>query len=251
MEKRIAEFFTSLGAVILPMVILLAALVIDGAVLLFKSFPADIPFGIKLAACVLLGFAIAWSLLLTSVNSGLLKRWNTEWFSIGFPEVFGLCTVAMSLFFFDVWNLPAETHWSKPLLMVFLSVLFGVVEYLYCFIFVAKLREKHSEESFEKLYEQAHYDLQVALARVENSRQYIKELQEGVESTDKELSEYKRVLTCAHCGTVSASISTHRRHVGRCEKNPRNREEFLAKSVVRVNMIEANKLHAVPVRGDE
>tara|TARA_R110001606_G_scaffold321004_2_gene467861 strand:- start:21 stop:677 length:657 start_codon:yes stop_codon:yes gene_type:complete len=215
METRIAKFLTSLGAVIVPMLIIQAALWIDGAFLLWQSFPA-IPEFIRIAAAVLLGFGLCFPLLLTSVNSELLKPLAT----IDFPKIFGLVTVVLSLLFFDVFRVDKDTTYYAT--RVFLSLLLGLVEYLYSFLFVAKWKEKRKEETFEEQYDDLivrHHEL------TSEAKDFVKQnnlLRVKLEAAQTTLNGLLSALRCPHCAHQSDTPGAHRYHVKTCAKNPKN-----------------------------
>lgn len=211
-----ADFLTSLKAILIPMLILLAGLVIDSAVLLHATFP-DIHPVARVLASILLGFALAFPLLLTSVNSKMLP--SVGW--LDFPRVFGFCTVLLSLFFFDVFSWK-DQHWSRYFLAGFLSVLFGIIEYLYSFLFIRKVQEVTSQRDTAAELASAQATVTETQKLLSEAKAALTERTAALTDALAELTEHRRNLTCPHCTQVLKSPGAHRNHVNRCTHNPKN-----------------------------
>jgi Zn finger protein HypA/HybF involved in hydrogenase expression len=195
------------------MVIVLVAFVIDAGVLFFRAFP-EMPFWLKLIASANLGFGLAFPLLLTSINNNLLPKWR----GFGFPELFAICTTFMIALFFDIIPGGLDTvRW-------FLSIMLGLIDYLYAFLFVNKYSQQvQTIDLGQKLFfKEAALDDAMKQLKEKTTKlnEYIDELNEA----EEELNEYRQSLTCPHCSTEvqTKSYSAYRNHVGRCEQNPKN-----------------------------
>ena len=204
---KFSKFLTSLIAVIIPMMILLAAFVIDAGVLFYRAFP-EMPYGFKIAASAFLGFALAFPLLLTAVNSELLPKW--KW--LDFPKIFAVFTAVMTAMFFDVFQTTGK-HWSWYVLVGFLSIGLGLIDWLYAYLFIRKYQLESDQVDYKAKYE-----------KVRDTPRQLSEAQALLISARTELKEYKKMLTCPHCGKLSKSHSAHRNHVTRCDQNPKNQQ---------------------------
>ncbi len=120
-ELIFSNFLNSLTAVLVPMMVLLFAFIIDASVLFYRALPNDMSVYLKYPASGALGFSIAFPLLLTAVNSELLPAWikGNKW--VGFPMLFALFTVIMTLLFFEIFSVKGKT-WDWYFLICFLSL---------------------------------------------------------------------------------------------------------------------------------
>lgn len=207
--RPISDFLTSISAVILPMLLLLVAFVIDAGVLFYRVLP-DMPLLLKLSASAFLGFALSFPLLIAAVNSRILPR--IGWF--GFPELFAIFSAFMTALFFDVFT-PQDAHWSWYVLVAFLSVFLGLIDYLYAYLFIEKYRRANATDKKLALLEklQPEHD-QLKAAFNEQSA--------ALKAAQTALKEYHRQLTCKHCGQlVPEGFGALRNHIQRkCPNKP-------------------------------
>ncbi|MEQ8628080.1 hypothetical protein [Ekhidna sp.] len=210
-KTNFPKFLKSLTAVIIPMMILLAAFVIDAGVLFYRAFPY-MPDGLRLAASAFLGFALAFPLLLTAINSKLLPTTTIKGKHVGFPELFAVFTAFMTAMFFDVFNAEGK-HWSWYVLVAFLSIGLGLVDWLYASLFVNKDYQENEQIDYKEKYE--------AIAHTPGE---LSECKKTLEETRKALIECKKRISCRHCGEPQKSYSALRTHEGRCGENPKNQD---------------------------
>jgi len=222
-EEAVAKFLTSLKAVLIPMLMLQGALIIDAGILVYRAFPA-MPEAFKLVASALLGFALAFPLLLSSVNSYILKEVKILWWSISFPMIFAGFTVFMSLLFFGAFDPQPTWTNSNYILVYFLSVFFGLIEYLYADLFVKKnkqrIRDIGLEEGFAEL-QKAHSDLKLNHHALKESHS---ELQKAHSDLNKSHAKLMELLTCQHCRDTFDKVHQKKRHEAKCMDNPKNQE---------------------------
>ena len=207
------------------MIVLLVAFIIDAGVLFYRAFP-EMPFYLKLPASIFMGFAVAFPLLVTSVNSKLLPKAKS---GFGFPELFGIFSAVMTLFFFDFFSFPAGKPLSWYALVIFLSVFVGLIDYLYAHLFVLKNNEERDYLHYKGLYD-SQLEINAGLsAKLSEASKSLKNTEHNLKESDKalnqitvELNEVKKELTCDYCGHLSKTYSAHRNHVNRCSANPKN-----------------------------
>lgn len=222
-EERIAKFLTSLKAVLIPMLMLQGALIIDAAILVHRSFP-EIPAPFKIVASALLGFALAFPLLLSSVNSYILKDLRVLWFTISFPMLFAGFTVFMSLLFFRAFDPQPTWNMSNYILVYFLSIFFGLIEYLYADLFVKKnqqrIKDLHLKEGFAEL-QVKHSELKINFHELKEDQVQLKK---AYTQLNQDYAKLKEQVVCKHCGHESDTLSKAKYHQTNCPENPKNLE---------------------------
>ncbi len=229
----IAKFLNSLEAILIPMLILLIAFIVDAGVLFYRVLPEYMNENLKLFASVMLGIAVAFPLLLTSVNSNLLKHK----YKVGFPEIFGFCSFFMTLLFFDVFS--AETKpFNWYLTTIFMCLLLGLIDYLYADLFVKKYNQisnlEQQQQDYEKLKDENKRllkDLDKSDLVLKQSKEELSITKESLQSTMDSLEEANEKLTCPHCGKLQKSVSAYRNHIGNCKDNPKNKLNGKTKSL--------------------
>lgn len=227
----IAKFLNSLEAILIPMLILLVAFIVDAGVLFYRVLPEYMNENLKLFASVMLGIAVAFPLLLTSVNSNLLKHK----YKVGFPEIFGFCSFFMTLLFFDVFS--AETKpFNWYLTTIFMCLLLGLIDYLYADLFVKKYNQINNLEQqqldYEKLKDENKSllnDLDKSGLVLQKSKEELSKTKESLERIMESLEEANKKLTCPYCGQLQKSVSSYRNHLGGCKDNPKNKLNGKAK----------------------
>lgn len=221
----IAKFLNSLEAILIPMLILLIAFIVDAGVLFYRVLPEYMNENLKLFASIMLGVAVAFPLLLTSVNSDLLKHK----YKIGFPEIFGFCSFFMTLLFFDVFSADIKPfNWY--LTTVFMCLLLGLIDYLYADLFVKKYNQINNQErkkdDYHKLKEENQglvKELDMSSLVLQKSQEELSKTKKSLERTKSSLEEANDKLTCPYCSQLQKSVSTYRNHLGRCTGNPKNK----------------------------
>ncbi|MEL6558364.1 MAG: hypothetical protein AAFQ94_09280 [Bacteroidota bacterium] len=221
------RFLNSIKAVLIPMIVLLVAFIIDAGVLFYRAFP-EMPLYLKLPASIFMGFAVAFPLLVTSVNSKLLPKAKN---GFGFPELFGIFSAIMTLFFFDFFSFPEGKPVSWYTLVMFLSVFVGLIDYLYAHLFVLKNKEENDHQHYKGLYESQleinetlNGKFSEAKNQLKEATQSLNEYDDTLSELNQKLNEMKKELTCEHCGHLSKTYSAHRNHVNRCKSNPKNQQ---------------------------
>ncbi|WP_282079572.1 hypothetical protein [Aquimarina algiphila] len=229
----IAKFLNSLEAILIPMLILLIAFIVDAGVLFYRVLPKDMNEDLKLFASIMLGIAVAFPLLLTSVNSDLLKHK----YKIGFPEIFGFCSFFMTLLFFDVFSADVKSfNWY--LTSVFMCLLLGLIDYLYADLFVKKYNQINNLEQqlldFQKLKDQSESlsnELDKSDLVLQQSKEELSQTKESLQRTIESLEEANEKLTCPYCRQLQKSVSAYRNHLGGCKDNPKNKLNGKVKSL--------------------
>ncbi|TPN86079.1 hypothetical protein [Aquimarina algicola] len=233
----IAKFLNSLEAILIPMLILLIAFVVDAGVLFYRVLPIDMNKDLKLFAAIMLGIAVAFPLLLTSVNSKLLK----QKYNIGFPEIFGFCSFFMTLLFFDVFSEQIKSfNWY--LTTVFMCLLLGLIDYLYAHLFVKKYNQINESERQKTHYLELqqesvsiHQDLKKSNEVLEKYHKELNETKTGLKEAIERLQQANEKLTCPHCSELQKSVSAYRNHIGACKHNPKNSSSLNGK--IKINTI--------------
>ncbi|GAA4273737.1 hypothetical protein U6A24_02630 [Aquimarina gracilis] len=229
----IAKFLNSLEAILIPMLILLIAFIVDAGVLFYRVLPEYMNENLKLFASIMLGIAVAFPLLLTSVNSNLLKHK----YKVGFPEIFGFCSFFMTLLFFDVFSAEIKPlNWY--LTTVFMCLLLGLIDYLYADLFVKKYNQIYNlelqQQDYEKLKDENESilkDLDKSDLVLQQSKEELSKTKESLQRTISSLEEANEKLTCPHCGQLQKSVSAYRNHIGNCKENPKNKLNGKIKSI--------------------
>ena len=223
----IAKFLNSLEAILIPMLILLVAFVIDAGVLFHRILPEDMNKDLKLFAAIMLGIAVAFPLLLTSVNSELLRKK----YNMGFPEIFGFCSFFMTLLFFEVFSENIK-FFNWYLTTCFMCLLLGLIDYLYADLFVKKYNQiketKNQQQDYQWLLqknESISKDLLKYKSAINKSKEELVRTKEELTETKASLIEMNERLTCPHCNTLQKSVSTYRNHIGNCTYNPKNKAQ--------------------------
>ena len=221
----IAKFLNSLEAILIPMLILLVAFIVDAGVLFHRVLPNYMDENLKMVASIMLGIAVAFPLLLTSVNSNLLKHK----YKVGFPEIFGFCSFFMTLLFFDVFSTETKSfNWY--LTTVFMCLLLGLIDYLYADLFVKKYNQiKNVEQqqlNYKKLKDENESlikDLDQSNLVLEQTKKELYKTKESLHRTMNGLEEANEKLTCPYCSQLQKSVSSYRNHLGPCKHNPKNK----------------------------
>ncbi len=229
----IAKFLNSLEAILIPMLILLIAFIVDAGVLFYRVLPKYMNENLKLFASIMLGIAVAFPLLLTSVNSNLLK----QKYKVGFPEIFGFCSFFMTLLFFDVFSAKTKPfNWY--LTTVFMCLLLGLIDYLYADLFVKKYNQINNLEQQQLDYKNLQdknrsltEELDKSSVVLQKSKQELSKTKESLQRTISSLEEANEKLTCPHCGQLQKSVSAYRNHIGNCKDNPKNKLNGKTKSI--------------------
>lgn len=201
---KLPKFLNSLSFIMVPMLMLILGVWIEAGVLFNRAFLDTMEAAFRYPASALFGLAVALPILLTSIHSHILP----EFFQIrgkkfGFPELFGVFSSIMVIMLFDVFA-DKPRHYSWFVLVGFLAVFIGLIDYLYAHLY----KKKYEQEARET--REANPELREARAALRESL--------------KELKEYRQSLTCPHCGQIpeTKTYSAHRNHVNRCPKNPKN-----------------------------
>jgi len=219
---KLPNFLNSLSAIMVPMLILFAGFWIEASVLFFRAFEGSMTDVLRYPAASFMGFAVTSPLLLTAINSLLLPGFLVRGVKIGFPELFGVFTVMMVLLFFDAFGETVRpTSWY--LLIGFIAVFLGLIDYLYAFLLVRKYREEVEQVDFKTKYndlyaevvqmEQAH---QRTTDKLKEYHSALTEARRTLNETEMRLNEYRQALTCPHCQRESKTHSAHKNHVARC-----------------------------------
>jgi len=206
---------------------LIGAVWIDAGIVFNRAFTTSITeVNFRVAVSVLSGFSIAVAILLTSIHTEILPKLSIRKKDIGFPEMFGIFSVFLMLMVFDVFGddpkNPHKTNWY--LLVIFLSIFRGLIDYLYAHLYVGKQKADNQEESAVAELKRKEDEFTEAQMRLTEYQESIIDATLKLKEAHKRLEEYQAAFTCPHCGKVSKT-KTHsalKNHVNRCDKNPKN-----------------------------
>jgi cell division protein FtsB len=169
-------------------------LVIETATLLYHSYPAIMHPNLKVIAAAFGSITIESFLLMICVNIYLLKNRFGEH---GLPVVFGIFSTIMTLFFMDAFS-PQATA-VVVCMRVFVSVLFGLINYLLGEIFTKKYKE-HQQEKIHR---------DQLLTDNEQLLQNNEQLLQNKEHLEKRIQDLKYEKEVLHTENVQYKLQNH------------------------------------------
>lgn len=213
----------SLDAITTPMLMLICAVGIEASVLFNRALSESMDIWFRIPASMLFGFSVALPILLTSIHKQLLPGLPIRDKKIGFPELFGLFSAFMVLLLFDVFG-EKQRSTSWYVLVSFLAIFIGLIDYLYAHLYVAKYNEEFGKEDLSKQYDEKCRELNEANQSLHECRVKLGEAVNELMEARQELAEFYESLKCVHCGELPAtkSYSAKRNHENRCTQNPKN-----------------------------
>ncbi|HTF80096.1 MAG TPA: hypothetical protein VL947_00170 [Cytophagales bacterium] len=140
---QVAKYINSIQFVVICILCFQTMLVIDTATLLYTSFPDYMNTWAKAVAACVGSITIEAFLLMVSVNMYLMSGIYGKRF---IPIMFGVISMVMTLFFMDTFT------YSDPVVTlkrVFISFIFGAINYLLSEIFVKKWQEHLNDNDLQ------------------------------------------------------------------------------------------------------
>ncbi len=125
--EKVANYITSVKAVMVAMFLIIVALVFDSHTLFIRTLPTDMDNWAKQVTSWLMAIGFEFTVLLTTANANYVhKRVNV---------LLAICTFLMTLFFFDVFT---QIELMVICRIVFVSALVAYINYIYAELFVKK-----------------------------------------------------------------------------------------------------------------
>jgi uncharacterized membrane protein len=218
----VGEYFNSLEAIIILMLLILIAGAFISHVLFYRAFPNDMLEHQKIIASWL--FAAVWefTVLLTAANKDLLPKNATL--------IFAVCSGIILLFFvnaFDPHLHQSASSWSQS---CFAAILFGVLNYMYSELFVKKWQQIKSKDLDSKVIE---------LESVVNEFSIkLNQAEAALNETEAKLIHFEQLeqerikeLTCPHCHNFQETYGRLVAHKGHCPENPKNKKECVPSEI--------------------
>lgn len=217
----IGRAFTSIGAVIFVMTMVIASMIFFSHTLFLEVFPESMTLWEKKAATW--AMALGWELtvLITTVNARHLSK--------RLPWLMAIASGVIVLFFIHAFDLSLERlqlaqRW-------FVGILAATINYIYADLFYSKWKERtdtierparlqHAESKVVELQsalDETRAALQQSGATVQQQRADLKELAAFRTKTERE-------LTCPYCKVPQNTYGTLRAHQGHCDKNPKKQK---------------------------
>ncbi len=215
-----------------PMLMLIMAVWIESGILFYRALKDSMEDPFRWAASILFGFSVAMPILLTSIHTEILPGVKIAGKKIGFPELFGLFSTILVLMLFDVFA-TRERHVSWYVLVGFLSVFIGLIDYLYAHLYVGKQKADSDEINTQRELEHKTTMLEDAQLQLEEYHEKLLEAtkrhkasQLRLNEAHEKLNEIEEKFTCPYCKEVLEIKPGNalKNHKHRCDKNPSNQQ---------------------------
>lgn len=178
---RIAKYFNSIDYVVVCVCLFQIMLIIDTATLLYTSFPVIMNEYAKITASCFGAVTIEAFLLMVSVN---LYLFHGSYGIKSIPIIFGIFSMLMTLFFMDTFT---DSDLVVTYKRVFISFIFGTINYLLCEVFVKKWQEHNKNEDLE-------INLNSTISDLETANEIIKDRNESLEELNNMNFELKKSI---------------------------------------------------------
>jgi hypothetical protein len=234
---RLGESINSLGAVLLPMLILITGGMFLSHTYFKQTLPGTMPFWEAFLSAWLI--AVAWELtvLVTTVNQRHVSKW--------IPRFMALCSGIVFLFYIGAFN--EDLTLFERIQKGFVGALVSFVSYVYVELFHAKWTERNEgkampgklDESERKLIEtesrliqtesalnEAHRKLIEAESRFNESESAFIELERTFDEVHAFKIRVQSELICPHCSQEFESYGTVHAHKGHCMQNPKKKAKI-------------------------
>jgi len=228
----VGDFINSLAFVILVMLFILAAGTFFSHTFFYRAFPSDLDG--KFLASWLLAAGWEFTILISTANTGHVKKW--------IPVAFSVCSGIILLFFlnaFDTEILSGTDAEGNPVFLekgfadhfrfYFAGLLIGGLNYVYADLFQKKWIERKYNVSLpglfadlEKNFKELQSKLDELQGRLNQSDSKITDLKKANEELARYKAGIEKKLTCPHCGQLQefGSLTAHKGH---CLENPKNK----------------------------
>jgi len=180
MMIKVARYLVSIDYVVWCILFFQGMLVIGTGYVLYTSFPMTMPMVLRLVSCSMGAITIEGFLLMVSVNMYLL---SAAYGKRVIPLIFGLFSMIMTLFLLETFT---EGDLIVTCKKVFMSLEFGMINYLLSEVFVKKWEEYIKNEELGKememlklVVEQQNSDLEAQQKEVQDLLRQIDRLQTG------------------------------------------------------------------------
>lgn len=189
---KIARYLVSIDYVVWSILFFQGMLVIGTGYVLYTSFPVSMNDTLRLVSCSMGSISIEGFLLMVSVNMYLL---SPTYGKKGIPLIFGLFSMIMTLFLLEAFTTDDPIVTCKR---VFMSLEFGLINYLLSEVFVKKWEEhvKNEQLSTEMemlklVVDQQNSDLEGQQKEAQDLLRQIDELQTGSYADAREMERLR------------------------------------------------------------
>lgn len=219
--------FTSIGAVIFVMVMIITAMIFFSHTLFLQVFPETMaPWEKSVATWAM---ALGWELTV------LITTCNTAHISKRIPGLMAIASGVIVLFFIQAFDdsLTVLQYVQRGLV----GVLAASINYIYADLFYSKWQERTNAlqmparlKELEAQVEQLEADLQESDAELEQSQAKVKEFTAELKEQEREIKQLEsfkakieQSLKCPYCSQAQTSQDALRSHKGHCSLNPKNK----------------------------
>lgn len=215
--KSLEGRITSLRAITTPMLIVNGALTALLTSLLLEVLEVN-NIVLQYIASFGLAIGIGWTVLNTSVNSYLIKKY--------IPVLFAIGTLVLMLIKLKVFE-PLDKHYSWYLTRIFLSLIGAATEYTFSHLFIKKYHETN-EAKEKKLQKQKLIkdiadlerdisDLKQTLSSNEQERSHAQRILSELHQKIREANAMLKETTCPKCDQIFGSKNALNAHIGKCK----------------------------------
>ena len=207
MKKTLEDRIASLTAITIPMLMVNAAIASLLSSLLLEVLDIKIV-ALHYLASFTLAIGIGWTVLNTSVNAYLIKRY--------IPFVFAVGSFVLLLIKFKVFKENQE-HYSWYITRVFLALIGAAVEYIFSHLFTKKYQEEKKKKGINGL--DLHEKLEQTLDRLNETETRLEQTESRLRKTEEKLTHAKAHFYCRHCAEEFDNPNACKQHEAKCNKN--------------------------------
>lgn len=217
--EKIGDLFTSVGAIIFVMTMVIIAMIFHTQTLFYRYLPVDMPEFSKAASSIVLAVGFEFTVLLTTTNSQYVKG---KWAAL----IFAITTFFISTFFFEAFDFS-----QKPVIVCFrffASFIIAFVNYIYSELFTMKWHRFKMQKSMKEELEKSLAENSLLGSQLKESKAKIAILDTELKNSlvklqnlEKQEKARLKVLTCPYCNEVFKTEARLRGHKGRCGQNPK------------------------------
>ena len=218
--ESIGNLFTSVGAIIFVMSMIILAMIFHTQTLFYRYLPADMPEFSRTASSIVLAVGFEFTVLLATTNSQYLKgKWGAG--------IFAITTFFISAFFFEAFD------FNQSLVIIsfrfFASFIIAFVNFIYAELFTSKWEEYKGHKKLKEELEKYLTENKIISNKLEQSDQFKRQLQNQLQLANQRLLGFEKrekarlkYVTCTYCQEVFETEAALRGHKGRCKLNPKN-----------------------------
>jgi len=161
--ESIGNLFTSVGAIIFVMSMIILAMIFHTQTLFYRYLPADMPDFSRTASSIVLAVGFEFTVLLTTTNSQYLKgKWGAG--------VFAITTFLISAFFFEAFD------FRQNLVIIsfrfFASFIIAFINYIYAELFTLKWEEYKGHKKMKEALDKYMKESRELVNKMQVSNQY-------------------------------------------------------------------------------